>query len=69
MGLGTTTNRRAAKAGGMIMCIAVIIFYWIIYVACEGAARSGSIPAPIAIWLPNVIFGAIAIWSLRKNWN
>jgi Predicted permeases len=69
VGLGTTTNRRAAKAGGMILCIGVIIFYWIIYVACEGAARSGSIPAPIAIWIPNFLFGSFAIWSLRRNWN
>ncbi|QLY24204.1 LPS export ABC transporter permease LptF [Bdellovibrio sp. KM01] len=69
VGLGTTTNRRAAKAGGMILCIGIIIFYWVLYVAAEGAARSGSLPVAIAIWAPNIIFGAIAIQSLRKNWN
>ncbi|HEX7674352.1 MAG TPA: LPS export ABC transporter permease LptF [Bdellovibrio sp.] len=69
VGLGTTTNRRAAKAGGMILCIGLIIFYWVLYVAAEGAARSGAIPVPIAIWAPNVIFGILAIESLRRNWN
>lgn len=69
VGLGTTTNRRTAKAGGMILCIGIIIGYWILYVAGESAARSGAAPVAIAIWAPNLIFGAIAINSLRKNWN
>ncbi|WP_413584627.1 LPS export ABC transporter permease LptF [Bdellovibrio sp. HCB274] len=69
VGLGTTTNRRAAKAGGMILCIGIIIFYWVLYVAAEGAARNGTLPAALAIWTPNAIFGFIAIYTLRKNWN
>lgn len=69
VGLGTTTNRRAAKAGGMIMCIGLIIFYWILYIAAEGMARGGSLPVVVAIWAPNVIFGLLGIESLRRNWN
>ncbi|WP_413581970.1 LPS export ABC transporter permease LptF [Bdellovibrio sp. HCB288] len=69
VGLGTTTNRRAAKAGGMILCIGIIIFYWVLYLAAEGAARNGSMPAGLAIWAPNAIFGLIALYTLRKNWN
>lgn len=69
VGLGTTTNRRAAKAGGMILCIGLIIFYWILYVAAEGMARNGSMPVAIAIWAPNLIFGVLGLESLRRNWN
>ncbi|WII73755.1 LPS export ABC transporter permease LptF [Bdellovibrio sp. 22V] len=69
VGLGTTTNRRAAKAGGMIMCILIIIFYWALYVAAEGMARSGTAPVVLAIWAPNVIFGILGIEALRRNWN
>lgn len=69
VGLGTTTNKRQQKAGGMILSIAVIIAYWIIYVAFEGAARSGKIVPSVAIWIPNLIFGFFAIYTLRKNWN
>lgn len=69
VGLGTTTNRRAAKAGGMILCIGIIIFYWILYVAAEGAARSGALPAAFAIWTPNVIFAFLGLETLRRNWN
>lgn len=69
VGLGTTTNKRAAKAGGMSLCIGLIILYWVLYVAAEGAARSGSIPVPIAIWAPNLIFGLLGFEALRRNWN
>ncbi|NUN05528.1 MAG: LPS export ABC transporter permease LptF [Bdellovibrio sp.] len=69
VGLGTTTNRRAAKTGGMILCIGLIIFYWILYVAAEGMARSGQLPAALAIWTPNFIFGALGFETLRRNWN
>ncbi|MBO9665233.1 MAG: LPS export ABC transporter permease LptF [Bdellovibrio sp.] len=69
VGLGTTTNRRAAKAGGMILCIGVIIVYWVLYVAGEGAARNGSVPVPLAIWAPNIIFGLLGLETLRRNWN
>lgn len=69
VGLGTNTNRRAAKTGGMILCIGLIIFYWIIYIAAEGMARGGTVPAALAIWTPNVIFGILGLNSLRKNWN
>lgn len=69
VGLGTTTNRRAAKAGGMILCIGLIVFYWILYVAAEGMARSGSLPAAFTIWTPNLIFAVLGFESLRRNWN
>ncbi|MEN0058952.1 MAG: LPS export ABC transporter permease LptF [Bdellovibrio sp.] len=69
VGLGTQTNRRAAKTGGMIMCIGLIIFYWVLYVAAEGLARSGSIPVAIAIWTPNLIFAVLGMESLRRNWD
>jgi lipopolysaccharide export system permease protein len=69
VGLGTTTNRRAAKAGGMILCIGLIILYWVLYVAAEGMARGGSAPVALAIWTPNVIFALLGFRALKKNWN
>lgn len=69
VGLGTTTNKRAAKAGGMILCIGIIVFYWVMYVAAEGLARSGQVPVAAAIWAPNILFGLLGIETLRRNWN
>jgi lipopolysaccharide export system permease protein len=69
VGLGTTTNRRAAKAGGMILCIGLIIFYWVLYIAAEGMARGGTAPVALAIWAPNFIFAILGLRALYKNWN
>ena len=69
VGLGTVTNRRAKQSSGMIMSLLVIVIYWILYVTCEGLARSGQAPAGLIIWLPNVLFAIYAAHSLRKNWN
>lgn len=69
VGLGTNTNRRAAKTGGMILCIGVIIAYWVLYVSAEGAARSGQLPVAVAIWAPNIIFAIFGFETLRRNWN
>lgn len=69
VGLGTNTNRRSQKAGGMILCLVIVVFYWIIYVTCEGLARSGQVPAALALWFPNVLFAGAAYWSLKQNWN
>ncbi len=69
VGLGTNTNRRNQKAGGLVLCIGVVIAYWLIYITCEGLARSGQLPPAIAIWAPNIIFLSFASWSLKKIWN
>ena len=69
VGLGTNTNRRTQKAGGIVISLGVVIAYWILYVTGESLARGGQIPAAIAIWTPNVLFAGLAFWTLKKNWN
>lgn len=69
VGLGTNTNRRNQKAGGMIVCLGVIIVYWVLYVTAEGMARSGQWPAWLAIWTPNALFAIFTAWTLKRNWN
>ncbi len=69
VGLGTNTNRRAQKSGGIVICLGVVVLYWVLYVTAEGLARSGQVAPALAIWTPNVLFAAIAFWSLKRNWN
>lgn len=69
VGLGTVTNKRSAKSSGLIVCLGLIIFYWILYVSCEGLARSGKLPPAIAIWIPNSLYLIFALKSLRSVWD
>ena len=68
VGLGTQTNRRT-KSNGLILSLAVIVVYWILYVSLEGAARSGQLPVALALWMPNVIFASFTFYRLKKIWN
>lgn len=69
VGLGTNTNRRNQKAGGMIVCVIVIIVYWGLYVTLEGLSRNGKLPPALAMWMPNLLFFLVGAESLRRNWN
>lgn len=67
--LGTTTNRRNAKAGGAVVSIGIIVTYWILYVSSESLARSGQLPPWFAMWLANFLFGGAAFFLLKRIWN
>lgn len=69
VGLGTNTNKRSQKAGGLPVVLGVVIVYWILYVTCEGLARSGNLPPAVAIWTPNALFTLFTAWILKRNWN
>lgn len=69
VGLGTVTNRRAVRAGGLILSLSVIVGYWVLYVAAESLARQGTAPASVVIWIPNIIFIVMGALSLRRAWE
>ena len=69
VGLGATSNRRNQKSGGLVVCLIVVVAYWVMYVTTDGMARNGQLPAFIAIWIPNFIFASFTVWTLKKNWN
>ncbi|MES3038465.1 MAG: LPS export ABC transporter permease LptF [Bdellovibrionota bacterium] len=67
--LGTQTQLRSQKAGGLILSLVVIIVYWVFYIGSESYARSGDIHPGVALWAPNFMFGIFAIWSLKNKWH
>lgn len=67
VGLGTTTNRRLARASGFLMCLGVIVGYWVLYVSAENAATNHLAPAWLTLWGVNVIFFALGLFSLRRK--
>lgn len=69
VGLGTITNRRTGRGGGFTMCLVLLVSYWLLYLTGESAARSGWVPAGIALWTVNAMFLAFAMNTLRRAWS
>jgi LPS export ABC transporter permease LptF/LPS export ABC transporter permease LptG len=60
------TNRRGGKSSGFSLSIAIILLYYILISNGEDLARTGRLPAVLAMWLPNLVLVAIGIFLLRR---
>jgi lipopolysaccharide export system permease protein len=68
VGAGTSTNRRAARASGLVVSLVIMVAYWVIYISGESMARNGTLPAWLAMWIANILFGFASIWTVKKAW-
>lgn len=61
-------NRRGGKSSGFALSLAVIMGYYIFLSNGEDAARAGKIAPTLAMWLPNLVFGTLAlVLAVRRN--
>jgi lipopolysaccharide export system permease protein len=66
--VGAPLGMRVRRAGPSVafLSIAFFIFYWMCLVGGEELARRSLFPAWLAMWLPNLVLGALGIdWTLR----
>lgn len=62
------TNRRGGKSSGFALSIGIVVLYYVLLMQGEEAARLGSLPPGLAMWLPNLLLGACALVLLyQKN--
>jgi len=59
--------RRSGKSYGFIFSIAIILAYYISITASEILAVRHTIPAFLAGWAPNLLFGCLGIYLLVKT--
>ena len=57
---------RAARSWGVLVCIALVAGYYTLLGFGQFMGETGRMPAAIALWLPNVVFGLAAIPLLRS---
>ncbi len=69
VGLGTVTNRRSSRGGGFVICLVLLITYWMFYLSAEAMARNGWVQPSIGLWLVNAVFLLFALRSLKASWN
>ncbi|HYB43518.1 MAG TPA: LPS export ABC transporter permease LptF, partial [Candidatus Methylomirabilis sp.] len=62
--LGVRTHR-GGRGSALASSFIVVVAYYILFTALENLALSRRLPAPVAIWLPNFIFGLMGLALLR----
>lgn len=65
--LGSQTNRRSNASSGFILSVICIIGYWILFVVANTLSKKMIAPPYVLIWLPNLIFLIVTVFSWRKH--
>lgn len=59
--------RRSGKSYGFVFSILILLAYYISLVFFEGLATRKTVPAYLAGWIPNFLFGGLGIYLLIKT--
>jgi LPS export ABC transporter permease LptF/LPS export ABC transporter permease LptG len=58
---------RSGRSAGFALSIGIIVIYYVVFNTGEESARDGTIPAWLAVWLPNILFAVAGIWMLTTR--
>jgi LPS export ABC transporter permease LptG len=62
------TNRRGGKSSGFALSIGIVALYYVLITQGEETARLGTLPPALAMWIPNLLFGAAgAVLLVQRN--
>ena len=63
------TSKRGGKSSAVILTFAIFFVYYIGMLSLSKMARQGSLPAEIAVWIPNLFFTLLGLGMLaRLEW-
>lgn len=57
---------RSGAGLGVGLSILLMFAYYMLLALCKGFGENGSMPPPVAAWLPNTIVLVVAIWLTRR---
>ncbi|MCM2350624.1 MAG: LptF/LptG family permease [Bacteriovoracaceae bacterium] len=67
--LGVSGNRGKSKNSGLMGLMCLIVYYGL-YFSLVGLAKKGTIPIPLAVFLPITVMSFFGIWFYRKlDWQ
>lgn len=55
------SSRKAGKSSAFVLTVAVAFLYWMSLITVFGLAKQGTLPAGMAMWLPNIVTGLVGI--------
>jgi lipopolysaccharide export system permease protein len=53
---------RGARSWGALICVALVFLYYALLSFGTFLAKEQALPPTLALWLPNLVFGAAALW-------
>ncbi len=68
------SSRKGGKSAAFVVTVLVAFVYYLGYITLLGLAKKGTLPVPIAVWTPDVVFaiaGAIMLLNLERpgDWD
>jgi LPS export ABC transporter permease LptF/LPS export ABC transporter permease LptG len=60
------TSRRAGKSSAIVLTVGLAFVYYLGLISLISMARQGSLPAELAVWLPNLTLAALGIAMLVR---
>ncbi len=52
------SSRKGGKSAGVVLALALVLFYYVLWMMGLSFARDGRLPAGLGAWLPNIVFAA-----------
>ena len=60
------SSRKGGKSAAFIMTVLLAFVYYLGFITLIGLARKGSLPVPVAVWTPDVVFAIVGIYLLSQ---
>jgi LPS export ABC transporter permease LptG/LPS export ABC transporter permease LptF len=64
--LGVATRKGGKSAGYITALVLAFFVYYLAFISLIGMARQRSLPVPVALWLPNAVFGVAGLIFLIR---
>ncbi len=56
----------SGSSGGVSFGLGIFLFYYILFATGRSFGESGAYPPALGMWIPNIIIGALTIFTMRK---
>ncbi len=66
-GVATLVQRRQSKSNGLVVCVGLIVLYWVLFISSENLAKTEKLPVLTSIWFPNFLFAITGLWFFKRS--
>jgi LPS export ABC transporter permease LptG/LPS export ABC transporter permease LptF len=60
------SSRKAGKSGAFVVTVFLAFLYYMGLMSLIGLARQGTLPVPLAVWMPNMVFSIAGLWMMLR---